>query len=629
MLSRFQSRVPALAGIGRRSLITQPTILDQGEHTCPVFLNPPSQPDFEFGDALRSQLEAKGVDLDYIDLRIFQVKQDNHEFDVPALPRERSGCWAYLWGNRYVKNQVLLETLKPEDDYLRGYLTSLTEEYRRKMKIHYPEIDVANRKAKQLALLNNQPRVFDRLYQDAKLEALSDFIQQDTEAYFNLYKNNSYISQYDEGDSFGYDIPAEMEAKLEGLMKLDWDKDAKSPNVGPYVQMITQLANFASPKFASMNPNLGATLQGLAKDFMSSSTSELQDFVTLLQTTSRTMCGEVPDKPSDAVAVVLKMLKPSGPLKPETAGAVVTAFRGRPSSIEAAALKGKSDADLQTQFSDVPEDRLSAMVQCANFSSGINEKNVAAVLISGLFANCPSLMTQFCMDDNNLQTFMSSNGGAFDGIASAAAVAGPASAEVSQSMGAASAGVQKWLQTVLALDKSGIETVMQELPTLMASCGKSTTPWMARAAAKAANDATGLDLIEANTFAKMFSNPEASQTAAMKVHDAVFVGGAVKSVAAACASDSFTDDLGQKLADYLLSSGKATPAQAEAVASKIGTVAELKAMVSTAAKAHEKFTAVDDAMLEVQWCVETMSIPSLMMAYQPLPHPSFSNVLAY
>ena len=88
--------------------------------------------------------------------------------------------------------------------------------------------------------------------------------------------------------------------------------------------------------------------------------------------------------------MVLSGLKSSGALKAEEAGAVVAAFRGVASASEAAALKGKSDADLVEQFKDVPEDRLAALVSCTSFMKGVNDKNVGALLVSGLFGNFPN-----------------------------------------------------------------------------------------------------------------------------------------------------------------------------------------------------------------------------------------------
>jgi len=629
MLSRFSNRVPAVAGICRRSLITQPTTLNQGEHTVPIFLNPPSAPDAEFGSALRAKCAEKGVDLDYVDLRMFQIKQENFEFEPPALPREQSQCWGYMWGNRYVKNQVLLDTLKPEDDYLRGYLTVNTEEYRRKMKIHFPNVDVESRRSKCLTAMKSSPSDFEKLYQEAKVDALSDYIRDDTDAYLGLYKNNSYISSYDEGDAFGYDIPQAMEAKMEGMMKLDWDKDSSSPDVTPYVKMISQLTDAAAPRLAKMNPKLASSMQGMMKSCMAGSTAELSSLVQILQKTSESMCGEVPENPKDSVQMVLSGLKSSGALKAEEAGAVVAAFRGVASASEAASLKGKSDADIVEQFKDVPEDRLAALVSCTSFMKGVNDKNVGALLVSGLFANSPMTFAQFAMDEANLGTFLSTNAGAFDAVADSVSKLHPVADNVSKSMTAATAGVQKWLSTTLTLDKAGMDSVAAELPGLMASCGKSTTPWMAKAAAKAAKDASGLDLVEANTLAKLFSSPAVANTAGMQIYNTVFGGGSAKAVSAACASGSFADDLGEKLAASLVSTGRATPAQAEVVKSKIGSVEEMKAFTTAASKAMDSYNAVDDAMMGVQWNVEPMSIPSLMMAYQSLPHPSFSNVNAY
>merc|ERR1719285_1424620 len=145
-----------------------------------------------------------------------------------------------------------------------------------------------------------------------------------------------------------------MEAKMEGMMKLDWDKDSSSPDVTPYVKMISQLTDAAAPRLAKMNPKLASSMQGMMKSCMAGSTAELSSLVQILRKTSESMCGEVPENPKDSVQMILSGLKSSGALKAEEAGSVVAAFRGVASASEAAALKGKSDADLVAQFSDFP-----------------------------------------------------------------------------------------------------------------------------------------------------------------------------------------------------------------------------------------------------------------------------------
>ena len=82
-----------------------------------------------------------------------------------------------------------MDTLKPEDDYLRGYLTTFTEEYRRKMKIHFPNVDVKSRRSKCLTAMKSSPSDFEKLYQEAKVDALSDYIRDDTDAYLGLYSD--------------------------------------------------------------------------------------------------------------------------------------------------------------------------------------------------------------------------------------------------------------------------------------------------------------------------------------------------------------------------------------------------------------------------------------------------------
>merc|ERR1719483_905702 len=201
----------------------QPIVLQQGENTVPIFLNPPSKADQDFSNALRFQCEQRNVDLDYLDLKIFQIKQENYEFDPAALPREQSAAWGYLWGNKLIRSLTLLENLKPDGEYLRGYLEKTSEELTRKMRIHYRGLDWETRKAGQNASSC-------QMYRQAKVEALADFIEADRDAFLDLYKNNSYISSYDEGDALGYNIPAGLETKLENLMKFDWDQTVGNPD---------------------------------------------------------------------------------------------------------------------------------------------------------------------------------------------------------------------------------------------------------------------------------------------------------------------------------------------------------------------------------------------------------------
>ena len=100
---------------------------------------------------------------------------------------------------------------------------------------------------------------------------------------FDFWENNSYISSYDDGDTFGYDIPQAMEAKMEGMMKLDWDKDSSSPDVTPYVKMISQLTAAAAPRLAKMNPKLASSMQGMMKSCMAGSTAEVSSLVIPFQ----------------------------------------------------------------------------------------------------------------------------------------------------------------------------------------------------------------------------------------------------------------------------------------------------------------------------------------------------------
>jgi len=607
MLSRCSQRGTApLLGACRRHLITQPVVLKQGEHTAPIFLDPPSPPDAEMAAKLRAKLQKLGVNVTDIDLAIFQKKQENYEFDTPALPTEDSPLYGYMWGNGLVKNQVLLETLSEEDDYLRGYLEKTTEELYRKMTIHYPKVNVKAKKAAMLKAMKSS----SSLYTDAKVDALADFVKEDTDAYLNLYRNNSYISSYNDGDAYGYDIPTDMQAKIEGLAQFDWDSAGACTDPTPYVQMTSQLSDAVGSKMKAANPKLADSVRGYIKSCAGKSTAEVVALASTLQTASASLCGTVPEDTKDQVAVV------SAAMKGMDAGAMVQAFRGASNASEAAAVKaGKAN------FADADEARLKALVQLANVATGVSDANVVPLLVSGLMSNCPSLFSQFAMNNDNVQKFAGVNASAFDAAASGVAALAPVSAELNKAMGSAMTGVAKFVKD------NGVDATGVDMSGLVAMSGTASPSWMVNAAKRAAANSTGLDKVEALTMATMLSSSAAAP--AMDMYNALFTpGGAeMKNACAGAEAGTLVENMGANLASLL--AGRTTPAQAEMIAGKLGTVAEVKAFNTLAAKSNKAYAAVDEAFSGATWLVEESSIPELMHAYKSLPHPSFSNVNAY
>jgi len=584
-------------------------VLKQGEHTAPIFLDPPSPPDAVFGAKLRANLAARGVKVTDIDLAIFQTKQENYEFDTPALPKEDSPVWGHMWGNALVKNQVLLETLSEEDDYLRGYLEKTTEELRRKMTIHYPKVDVAAKKAAMLNAMKSSS-----LYTDAKVEALADFVQEDTDAYLNLYRNNSYISSYDEGDAYGYDIPSSMQAKIEGLAQFDWDSAGACTDPTPYVQMTAQFTDALGPKMKAANSKLTDSVRGYIKSCAGKSTAEVVALASTLQTASASLCGSVPEDAKDQAAAV------AAAMKGMDAGAMVQAFRGAANASEAAVVKA-GKVDMGSQFADADPARLEALVKLANVAGGVSDANVVPLLVSGLMSNCPSLFAQFAMDSGNVQKFVGVNASAFDTAAASVAALGPVSADLEKSMGAAMTGVAKFLKD------NGVDATGVDMSGLVAMSGTASPCWMVTAANRAAQNSSGLDKVEAMTMAAVLSSSAASP--AMDMFDALFTpgGAAMKNACAGADAGTLVDNMGANLAKLL--SGRTTPAQAEMIAGKLGTVEQVKAFNTLAAKSSSAYAAVDEAFLGTTWLVEESSVPELMHAYKSLPHPSFSNVNAY
>lgn len=628
MFSRFSRRAAPLVTRQSRKLILQPTVLSQGENTVPIFLNPPSKEDNDFSNALRMKLEGQNVDLDYFDLKIFQIKQENYEFDPPALPQERSSIWGYLWGNRLVTTLKLLENLKPADEYLRGYLEKISEELTRKMRIHYTSLDWESRKS------SGQQGGFEHMYRQAKLEALSDFVVSDPDAFLNLYRNNSYISNYDAGDNFGYNIPTEIESKLEGLMKFDWDQTSSNPDVAPYVSLVSSLVDFSDARLRAVDPNLGSTLGGLVTSELTSSTDRLTQVCSVLETTSASLVGEVAERKATNLKYVMSSLKTNS--APVDADLLVHVMRGVANPNEAAAVKGKAEEALLTQFADVDETRLGLLVKCVNASKGINDGNAVQVVVSGLFNNLPSLFNQFAVDPDNVKTFVSMNAGAMDNVVSAVKTQNAATKELAQSLEVAQKAVETWLQSSLTLDKPSLASTVNDLGDILNQSGAKYESWSSKLALKVANESSGLAKVEAMTYHLLLKNKAVTKHPAQKVYEALLSAGHgkydgthLREVAQGFGNGTFSDTFANNLADYLSSTGKATPAQAELVRSKVSKLPEFSAMANKAVASQETYVATDEALSNVNWVVEKESLAALQHAYTPVPHPCFENVNAY
>jgi len=329
-----------------------------------------------------------------------------------------------------------------------------------------------------------------------------------------------------------------------------------------------------------------------------------------LPTASASLCGSVPEDSKAQVAAV------SAAMKGMDAGAMVQTFRGNSNASEAAAVKaGKAD------FADADPARLEALVKLANVATGVSDANVVPLLVSGLMSNCPSLFNQFAMDSGNVQKFVGTNASAFDSAAASAAALAPVAAELEKAMGGAMTGVAKFLKD------AGVDATGVDMSGLVAMSGTAPANWMVTAAKRAAANSSGLDKVEAMTMSVVLSSGAASS--GMGMYDALFTpgGAAMKNACAGADAGTLVDNMGANLVSLL--DGRTTPAQAEMIAGKLGTVEQVKAFNNLAAKSNKAYAAVDEAFLGASWLVEESSIPELMHAYKSLPHPSYSNVNAY
>eukprot|EP00494_Astrolonche_serrata_P029229 UN29496 len=567
--------------VSRRCLMTQPHMLWQGRNMPPIFLDPPSQKDRDFGDLIRSKAAEKGVDLDNADCRMFQIKQENFEFDNPAVPTEKSTSWQYLWGNILVRRSILLDTLQKDDEYLRPFLEKTVEEYRRKLSIHYPKLDWESHKAHAM---KSDEGEFARLYREAKAEALASFMKNDLEGYLALYKNDSFITNFDEGDDFGYNIPASLQSKLEGLMKFEWDQTSSNPDTAPYVKLINELSSYVDPKLKNLDVSVNNVFIEYVNEHMSSGTGTLNDVVDVLETTSSSMVGEMPVNLNKKLDAVFQNLKSD-----KNENRMVEVLRGRGSSSETASLKGKSDSELLTHFADVDESRVDLLVKAGNACKFLKTVNGGQIVVSGLLNNFPKAFTQFFTTESNSGTFMSSNGGAFDNAVSGVVAQKKSAVALGTGLDGLGKAVEQWMQTSLTLDKPSMTQALEQLPSVIESSGSSCEPWYIRHLKQSAQEAKGLEQVELQTLSEVFNN--ATGLIGVELYERVTnpkskystkSSYGLRAVATAINDDSFNDSMANNLAANLLNAGAVTPAQSELVKSKVGSLPALKELKKAA-----------------------------------------------
>merc|ERR1719461_1468371 len=186
------------------------------------------------------------------------------------------------------------------------------------------------------------------------------------------------------------------------------------------------------------------------------------------------------------------------------------------------------------------------------------------------------------------------------------------------------------------MDKSSLASTVDDLGEIFNKSGTVSESWCSALAAKVAGQSTGLAKVEALTYYYLLQSSAVAEHPGQKVYEAILSSGAgkydgthLRECAQGFGNGTFSDNFANNLADYLNSTGKATPAQAELVRTKVNKLPEFSAMANKATAAQEKYVATDDALSAVQWNVETEDLAALQFAYTPLPHPSFENVNAY
>lgn len=184
------------------------------------------------------------------------------------------------------------------------------------------------------------------------------------------------------------------------------------------------------------------------------------------------------------------------------------------------------------------------------------------------------------------------------------------------------------------MDKSSLVTASAQVPSLLSNF-KPSEPWFVANAKAAAASSSGLDKVEALTMVKLLTSGAVQSSPAFALYSSLvnpsagkFCGDTVRGVAEACVGTTFNDDFSSALADYLQTTGKATPAQAELVVNRVSKLPEVVELNKKATATVQAFQATDTAFSSITWCVED-GLPGLQMAYKPIPHPSFDYVNSY
>ena len=236
MFSRACFRVsrlgrPTLA----RTIVISPAINDHPAYHFPAVL--PFGFDF-VNDELKSILESRNVDVDNLEKQYNNQIQNDAEFNNPALPREGSLLWGYIYANRLIKSKIDLKTLSKEDEYMINYLRATIEELEVRLSRYYPNLDYIGEYNKRLELARQN---INKNYENAKNDSIATIIEENSNNYIKLFENNSFIDKYDENDKFCDFLPSNLEEKLITWFEYYFDHSSDNTNVSKYFNSIQQI----------------------------------------------------------------------------------------------------------------------------------------------------------------------------------------------------------------------------------------------------------------------------------------------------------------------------------------------------------------------------------------------------
>jgi len=396
------------------------------------------------GDALNKALAERNFDMVDFERRGFQQDQDIQELNPAALPRPDSGMWGYLYAENLVDALVDLERLPADQEYRRGYLEQEISGVKKKMLVHYPNIDY---EAMVKARLAEKEATID----PTRVGMVADAMVENSQKFLDAFNINKYIAKHDDDDEFGYYIPRDLDRKMTNYLQFEYDRVSVSSDKTKYVALLNTLKEAVSAKGAAFgkaaqpfSQTVAAYTEGLLAQNTAESNASLSALLGFVGVSPVVTGRDTLEGGEDASALLQKVAAlagVSGPATEAQAKRLTSLFRGEAATAtEAAALKGLDAAGIAGAVT-VSEDRVNNLFDALNFLNFVKSSDVAAAFLNGAFHNAPEFFYQFVTDPANLDSFIAENGPVVDEVITNLGAYNKAAGDVEKAFSAYAKGV--------------------------------------------------------------------------------------------------------------------------------------------------------------------------------------------